>query len=350
MDTRARTSAPSTELPAEGSGPLADADEPLTAGAVPPPAADAPAETSRSGPAGSEVSYADLSQSDTAQPGTARIVLEWVGVLVPFTTILTALAFWFGWTLTNARSRYLGVDASVFEFSPTDYMLRSADAVIVPIIVVCLVGIAWLGVLALVLNLMRSGRRIAGVRLGAQIGLVVATMGLVIAVRAMFVPMPAGTWYLLAPLLLGGSAALAATAIAVLRRSSSRPPTKDTRMWARSSAVLSATLVVISLFWAATLYADALGRGRGMDVERQLDQLPATTVFSAMSLGLGDPVTETVIEGADAQYRYRYDGLRLLLRSADTYFLLPEGWRHGSGAVIVLHDTSDIRMEFTAGR
>ena len=81
-------------------------------------------------------------------PTTSKVVIEWLGVLVPFTTVLTALAFWFGWTLTNARSRYLGVDASVFGFTPTDYILRSADAVIVPVILICLAGLVWVSLLA----------------------------------------------------------------------------------------------------------------------------------------------------------------------------------------------------------
>ena len=282
--------------------------------------------------------------------GTSRVAVEWIGVLVPFTTVLTAIAFWYGWTLTNARSRYLGIDASVLEFSPTDYILRSADALIVPVIAVCVAGIICLGLVALVQTLLRDKLRVAEVRSGAWIALVVSCCGLVVGVRAVFVPLAPGSYYLLAPIVLGSSSALMMAAIAVLHRTTTSFGTRGTRMWFRLAAVLSVTLIIVSLFWGTTLYAKARGRGLGIELEKGLEQLPSVVLYSETPLGLDEPTSERAIDGREPRYRYRYDELRLLLRSSDTYFLLPDGWKHDDGAVIVLHDGPEIRLEFTAGR
>jgi hypothetical protein len=281
-------------------------------------------------------------------PTTSKVVIEWLGVLVPFTTVLTALAFWFGWTLTNARSRYLGVDASVFGFTPTDYILRSADAVIVPVILICLAGLVWVSLLAGVNVLLDRPALRHPVRVGATVVLAASLVGVVVALRAMFVGFAPGTHYLAAPLVLGVSATLAGTAASVLRRTASDPKLRLARLWGRGGVVLTATIVVASLFWASTLYADALGRGRGMDVEQQIDRLPSVVVFSATPLGLDPPAEPQPIDDG-GRYVVRYDGLRLLLKSGGSYFLLPDGWRSGDGPVIVLRDEADIRLEFTAG-
>lgn len=281
-------------------------------------------------------------------PTTSKVVIEWLGVLVPFTTVLTALAFWFGWTLTNARSRYLGVDASVFGFTPTDYILRSADAVIVPVILICLAGLVWVSLLAGVNVLLDRPALRHPVRFGATVVLAASVIGVVVALRAMFVGFAPGTHYLTAPLVLGVSATLAGTAASVLRRTASDPNLRLARLWGRGGVVLTATIVVASLFWASTLYADALGRGRGMDVEQQLERLPSVAVFSATPLGLEPPAEPQPVDDG-GRFVVRYDGLRLLLKSGGSYFLLPDGWRSGDGPVIVLRDEPDIRLEFTAG-
>lgn len=279
---------------------------------------------------------------------TSKVVIEWIGVLLPFTTVLTALAFWFGWTLTNSRSRYLGVDASVFGFTPTDYILRSADAVIVPIILVCLGGLLWVSLIAGVNILLDRPALRHPVRIGATIALAISLLGVLVALRAMFVGFAPGTHYLVAPMVLGVSALLAGTSATVLRRTAADPKQRLARLWGRGGVVFTATIVVASLFWASTLYADALGRGRGMDVERQLERLPSVVVFSAVPLGFEPPAEPTpVVDGG--RYVIRYDGLRLLLKSDGSYFLLPDGWRSGDGPVIVLRDDGDIRLEFTAG-
>ena len=64
---------------------------------------------------------------------SARSALELAGLVVAPTTLVTALAFYFGWVLTNSRASYFGIDASALGFSTQDYLLRSADALFVPL-------------------------------------------------------------------------------------------------------------------------------------------------------------------------------------------------------------------------
>ena len=73
-------------------------------------------------------------------------------------------------------------------------------------------------------------------------------------------------------------------------------------------------------------------------------------VYSARRLHLGSAaVVEQRLSRQDSGYRYRYVGLRLLVRSDDKYFLLPDGWSRGASAAIVLADRADTRFEFVAG-
>ncbi len=60
-------------------------------------------------------------------------------------------------------------------------------------------------------------------------------------------------------------------------------------------------------------------------------------------------VHEAQLRGADAAYRYRYSGLRLLAWSNNRYFLLPDGWSSADQITIILPDSDNLRVEFTHG-
>src|SRR2546421_4745445 len=87
-------------------------------------------------------------------------VLEGLGAVVPPITLLTALAFYFGLEFINSRSSYFGIDYSTLGYSVQDYVLRSADALFVPLGSVVVVGLLFLQIHGLVAGLvMRSGYR-----------------------------------------------------------------------------------------------------------------------------------------------------------------------------------------------
>jgi hypothetical protein len=109
-------------------------------------------------------------------------------------------------------------------------------------------------------------------------------------------------------------------------------------------------LIVLSAFWSASEYAKARGTERAQDVASALNKRPEVTVFTAKRLGIDAAgVTEDRLAGGGLAYRYRYAGLRLLAYSKGKYFLLPDGWTHGSDSAIVLADSPGRRFEFTAG-
>ena len=108
-------------------------------------------------------------------------------------------------------------------------------------------------------------------------------------------------------------------------------------------------LVVLSLFWACSLYAGALGTGRSREYARELAKRPSVVVYSVQSLALASPVREDRISDPDAKYHFKYTGLKFVTRSADKFFLLPEGWRRDTGVAIILDDNPEYRVEFLPG-
>jgi hypothetical protein len=57
----------------------------------------------------------------------------------------------------------------------------------------------------------------------------------------------------------------------------------------------------------------------------------------------------TRINDSDSVYRFRYSGLRLLVHSGDSYFLVPASWPRDHAAVIVLRESESIRFEYAKG-
>jgi len=119
-----------------------------------------------------------------------------------------------------------------------------------------------------------------------------------------------------------------------------------------SSGMLTAVvvLIVLSLFWGTAVYAAALGRGFAQRLASSLSVLPGAVVYSEERLHVGGPgVLESPLPARGSAYRFRYSGLRLLIRSGGNYFLLPDDWSTGEGSVIVLSEDEPIRLEFTSG-
>jgi hypothetical protein len=172
-------------------------------------------------------------------------------------------------------------------------------------------------------------------------------------VWAMFKPLPARTNYLVPPVILGLGPSLIAYSAWTLRHvtvSNQKKMDRVVPMWERSGYVIAVALALLGVFWASSLYASALGRGRAEALAGSLATRPAVTVFSAKSLDINAAgVTVTRITNDSSAYKFRYSGLRLLIRSANKYFLVNDSWSRERGVTIVLQDAPDIRLEFTPG-
>jgi hypothetical protein len=114
---------------------------------------------------------------------------------------------------------------------------------------------------------------------------------------------------------------------------------------------LVVSLVVLSGFWTASKYADALGRGRAENLARSLSTRPRVIVYAKQRLQLDQRlgVTETRLDRRDSAYAFKYKGLRLLVRSGGKYFLVPDRWTKHDGVAIVMPDTNEFRVEFRPG-
>jgi hypothetical protein len=108
-------------------------------------------------------------------------------------------------------------------------------------------------------------------------------------------------------------------------------------------------VVAVGLFWGVGNYAVGVGLTRGQQIAQDLPNTPDAVVYSEKTLRLKAPgVTETDCgENADASYRFRYDGLKLVLQSGGQYLFLPAGWARNEGAAILLPRGDSVRVEFS---
>jgi hypothetical protein len=281
-----------------------------------------------------------------------RSTLEFVGLVAAPTTVVTALAFFFGWTETNARALYFGIDASALGFSTKDYLVRSADALFVPLAALLVLALLVVLLHTVVTRDAAGGRRHA-LRAAALTAVVVGVVLFTIGVAAVFAPLPFSPHYLFPSASSGLGVALVAYGLHLLGRLSPSGHwlSPSSRPGLVVAGTLAGLLIVLSAFWTASEYAKALGRGRAEDLAAALDSRPRVAVFAPRRLLIAGPgVTEEQLSARDAAYRYRYAGLRLLVRSGGKYFLLPKDWSTSAGAAIVLPDSAALRFEFRAGQ
>src|SRR5688500_2966104 len=82
-------------------------------------------------------------------------------------------------------------------------------------------------------------------------------------------------------------------------------------------------MLLLGAFWAATVYAKALGLGAAQAVDRDADRLPVVTVYSRDPIDLpGSNMSATRTLKEDQHWSYRYTGARLLMYSNSRWFLI----------------------------
>jgi len=284
-------------------------------------------------------------------PGISRIGKVFGTVVAP-TTLLTALLYYFGWAHAYYFFGYFGVNSTLLGFATTDYLMRSVDALFIPMTVAAIAVLAALRIDSAVRGSLigRSGdsvRRIltAGLTAGA-LALVAAGGICTFAYRTALNQYAAA-----APLCFALGILLLAYAMHVRRHFAAAEHKRLTigaRPWA--SAVEWAVvfvLVGISLFAAATDYAASVGTARAQHFAAYLWAQPDVLVYSDKDLSLdARGVSEVRCGDQVAAYRFRYQGLKLVLQSGGLYLFLPEQWRKATGAAILIPQSSSLRLEF----
>ncbi len=286
----------------------------------------------------------------TTTRATSRLAAVLVGVVAP-TTLLVALAYYFGWRREEAFAGYFGVDPALLQLSTDEYVLRSVDALFAPVVALLLVAFGALAIHVLLADRIESDYTAPVVFF---VGLAALAVGLALAVGH---PVSSRVIYVQA-LGLGVGAALIVYALAHWRGLQ----TASSSLTAMS--FVAAGVVVVSLFWATAEYADDRGLQAARRLGRTIDVSPQAVIYSKVDLGI-DPMGEgsgvvrdcpaiKATQTRKAAYRYRYGGFRFLAHSAGKYFLTPthgdgKPWDPAASAVFVLPDDDTIRIELLRG-
>jgi hypothetical protein len=280
-------------------------------------------------------------------------VLKIVGSVVAPTTLLTALLFYFGRLHATGMFAYFGVHFTVLDLTLQDYLVRSADGFILPLIIVVGTALLVLWIHRLLLGALPSrSRRItlqALIPLAGTVGLALVALAIADAIApGLFGSFPEarGLSLSIGVLLL----AYAARLLRLLRseRGSYHIPVQTTTAVAIAEWCSVFLLVSVGLFWAVGSYAAGVGTGRAQQIEAALPTSPDTVLYSEKSLSLQAPgVQEVICQNPEAAYRYRYEGLKLVLQSGDQYLFLPADWSRASGAAILIPRSDTMRLEFS---
>jgi len=328
-----------------------DEDPPDTA--VDPPDVDAP------GPASGAIAPAAVPPEPAGVAGLLGRNLRVVAGFIAPTTLIAALFLYFGYVWTDALYEYYGIDAATLQFSAQDYMLRSVQALYVPVgalLLITLVAVWVHPVVASTVLRHRQSRTLRGILIG---GAVVGGTLILAGISAVVFP----SWWAAPGRLVTahGSESMAAplfacTGVLLLsylrslnraRRRGRPSAAGDTRE--RLSAGVVLAIVTLTVFWSANNFAIQYGRGTAIALAEQLSLRPAVIIDTTEALFLNrlPGVEETALpsQTTDQKYHFRYRGLRLLAQSGDRMFFVPSKWTPGAGTALMLRDNPDIRVQ-----
>lgn len=273
--------------------------------------------------------------------------------MVAPTTLLTAVLFYFGWAHVYWFFHYFGVDSTTLNPSIREYLMRTVDALFVPLIIIGTIGMALLWGYTALPGKVRDRR----LPRWASVSIAVIAAGVFLnGLSRMYFVTPLNSGLCVAPIsIIVG--VLMLWLLVVQRRNRQReaqpeatPPQPPPAAIAEWSILF--IMVGISLFWIATDYSVAVGQTRAREWAAQLPAQSHVVIYSEKDLHLPKTDVRTTVcksePDTESAYRYRYDGLVPLTRIGDHYILVPRAWTPGRGAAIVLPSPNPgaIRFEF----
>ena len=287
-----------------------------------------------------------------------RRLLETVGLIAAPLTFITATLYWFGWNAANSYFGYFGVDLSLTDLTPIDYLLQSADVLILPLGILLFAAILFVLTNSYLRRLSTKRGRLGAVILRATfLGSLFASV-LLLCFGFFRLAMIGPYSSVVAPICLGAGALLAEYAFAIRRLYGSstidtvqRPLEESPRI--RRALVVA--VVVLAAFWGTGVYAQYRGLERAAG-------FVGSSCHSILILKTKEPIqildpgVRRVDIGSNPDIlRYQYSGLRLLARTKTGWILVPEQWQvsrlsGGLPTVVVLSAESDsVRVEVAAG-
>lgn len=253
------------------------------------------------------------------------------------TTALTALLFYFGWAHAYWFLDHFGVRSTVLGLTTREYVMRSVDGLFVPVTVLAVAVLAVVWGRRLLPGLASATTTVLDRPALHRTVVAVGAAAVLLGLSALVVPTPLTRLLAVAPLSLVGGVLLLTW---VLHRDGRTR--RSGAEWAAAAA-----LVFVGLFWFATDYAASVGGTRARQLVAELDGEPGVVVHSQTRLALaGSGVTELACAPGSA-HAYRYDGLRLVVYSADQFVLVPVGWTRADGAAVLLPRSETTLLEFT---
>jgi len=312
--------------------------------------------------------------ADKASSGSlAQWVGSWAGIIAPI-SVLSALLFYFGYVSSRAQYEYFGIDVDTIGLGTQEYIMRSPQPLLVPLLGLTLLGVTGLtldaavrrrvslAVNASATHIIRRIRLMIG--MAKVVGLVVLSAGVLLLLTFAYFQSWAA-YSLATPLLIATGAGLAGYASLASRRmhdhlpkpapaevSEDLNPARDSSLGGsatlrQAATVMSYVLIAASIFWATATLAEWAGRGRAQAQAGQLDRLPRVILDTKERLFLRSPgLEESSLPPTEGQtFRYRYRNLRLLIVGRDRMFLVPEHWSASNTTLVVPIDDS-VRIQF----
>lgn len=304
---------------------------------------------------------------DSVTPALTR-ALDLLGKVVAPTTLVVALLFYYGWLRTNALFLYFGVSQSVLGLSVQDYLLRGFSNV-------TFAALRWILILALgaiwahvgIGRLMEGEHSLRSQRFLIWLARVLLGLGLLLVLGSeaalRFDPYHR-IEYLYYPLIWTPGFGLTIYGLSLwwrLRQVGAPSDQTQTQSGVTGTPVipkllrqvswgLIVAILLMGLFWIVADFADWVGTWQAKQFVRGLTNYPSVIIYSREPLGIQAPgVEEHEISDVPSVYRYRYTGLKFLIRSNEEYFLLPASWSRAQPITIILPDNDTIRIEVSPG-
>jgi len=254
------------------------------------------------------------------------------GIFAPV-TLISGLLFYFGYVSARSQYEYFGIDVDTIGLSTQDYVMRSPQPLLVPLLGMTLLAVAGLLLHNAIQPTVTSIRR---AKIVAVAVLLLGVLGLIGYPLLGDLPYYA----LIVPLVIGLAAATLGYLTYIDRKAAGLSP----------QYVLLGLLAVVTTtcaFWATATTAQYSGRGLAKSDAENLKQFPVVILDTKDRLQLRSPgIEETALRtGTGQTFNYRYRGLRLLVVGQNRLFLVPQQWNASNTTLVVPLDGS-IRVQF----
>lgn len=293
---------------------------------------------------------------------------QWISLgatIVAPVTVLGALLFYFGYVSSTSEYAYFGINVDTIGLSTQDYVMRSPQTLLVPLLVLTLVSAAFLMLNGVVRRRITSvvacaadpARQIAGIRTVVRRSRIPGLAVLGAGVVLLFIYGYIRDWALyglVTPLLIALGSAVIAYAwrlLSMLQRLEEQPEPAapdGSALARRTAGVVIYVLIAASIFWATATVAQWSGRGLAQYAAAHFDELPSVILDTKERLFLRDPgIEETQLPPSQGQvFHYRYRGLRLLIEGQNRMFLVPGGAWSASDATLIVPLDGSVRVQF----